>query len=99
MSAIMTTRFCVRDKAQMLAAIRRGKPMIESQGAEVRWHQVYTGNSGLGDWIITVRYSDWGALAKGRQSLDVNSDYQAVMTEVKKCAEIVAREFHTGIDL
>jgi hypothetical protein len=98
MAVTVVNRFSGGDREKFLATVKKGNPMFEKLGADVRVGQIFTGPH-AGQWMVTARYADWESFGKAGQVLSSDPTYQKMAAEMMATFKLEDRTIIAAIDL
>ena len=99
MAVVSHTRWSGGNRDAIVAAAKKAKTIHEKAGAEfLRLGQIQTGPH-AGQWLVTVRHTDWETYGKAMQTLAGNAAWQKLLAEVGAMSQLIDRTVVVSIDL
>src|SRR5579863_10116464 len=99
MSVTVMVRYKGGTQEQLMPLAKKVKPIHQKHGAEIyRAARFHTGPY-VGEWLVVLRYADWAAYAKAQSGLAGDAEYQKIIAQVAKHAEVTSRNFLVDLDV
>jgi hypothetical protein len=99
MSVTVMARYKGGTQEEVTPLAKKVKAIHQKHGAELyRIGKFHTGPY-IGEWLVVVRYADWAAYAKAQDSLAGDTEYQQILAQVAKFAQMTSRNFVVGLDV
>jgi hypothetical protein len=93
------TRFSGGQPEEMVAIAKKAKSIWIKHGADdARFVRFHTG-AWVGQWLFTVRCSDWAAFAKAQEGISKDAEFQSLWAKVLGMAKLEGRNVVVGYDI
>ncbi|MBI1777918.1 MAG: hypothetical protein HYR63_21470 [Proteobacteria bacterium] len=78
---------------------KKTKPIFKKHGAEMMRMATFYSGPYTGQILVAIRYPDWKTYGNAMQALSTDAQYQKIIEEVRKVAELQSRSIVVGLDL